>query len=85
MPATNGNTEEHKVSGEGLVARVKELVHQGNIRRIIIKNDDGHTLMEVPLTVGVVGAVLLPVWVAIGALAALAANYTLVVETVDKP
>jgi DNA-binding Lrp family transcriptional regulator len=78
------HTEEHKVSGERLLSRVKELVHEGNIRRITIKNDAGHTLMEFPLTVGVVGAVLLPIWVAIGALAALAANYTLVVEKVDK-
>jgi hypothetical protein len=73
-------TEEHRVSGEGLVARVKELVHQGNIRRIIVKNAGGDTIMEIPLTVGVVGAVLLPVWVALGAIAALAADYTLVIE-----
>jgi hypothetical protein len=78
------HTEEHKVSGERLLSRVKEMVHEGNIRRITIKNEQGHTLMEVPLTVGVVGAVLLPIWVAIGALAALAANYTLVVEKADK-
>ena len=85
-PSSEGkvHTEEHKVSGERLLSRVKELVHEGNIRRITIKNDQGHTLMEVPLTVGVVGAVLLPIWVAIGALAALAANYTLVVEKVEK-
>ncbi|HSC33246.1 MAG TPA: DUF4342 domain-containing protein [Gemmatimonadaceae bacterium] len=85
-PSSEGkvHTEEHKVSGERLLSRVKELVHEGNIRRITIKNEQGHTLMEVPLTVGVVGAVLLPIWVAIGALAALAANYTLVVEKVDK-
>ena len=85
-PSSEGkvHTEEHKVSGERLLSRVKELVHEGNIRRITIKNDQGHTLMEVPLTVGVVGAVLLPIWVAIGALAALAADYTLVVEKVDK-
>lgn len=85
-PSSEGkvHTEEHKVSGERLLSRVKELVHQGNIRRITIKNEQGHTLMEVPLTFGVVGAVLLPIWVAIGALAALAANYTLVVEKVDK-
>lgn len=85
-PTSEGkvHTEEHKVSGERLLSRVKELVHEGNIRRITIKNDQGHTLMELPLTVGVVGAVLLPIWVAIGALAALAANYTLVVEKVDK-
>lgn len=78
------HTEQHRVDGPRLLAKVKELIHEGNIRRITIKNEQGHTLMEVPLTVGVVGAVLLPIWVAIGALAALAANYTLVVEKVDK-
>ncbi len=73
-------TEEHRVSGERLVARVKELIHQGNVRRIIVKNDAGHTILEIPLTVGVVGAVLLPLWVALGSIAALASHYTLVVE-----
>ncbi len=74
------HTEEHRVSGEGLVARVKELIHEGNVRRIIIKNDDGRSIMEIPLTLGVVGAVLMPVLAAVGAIAALAAHYTLVVE-----
>lgn len=74
------HTDEFQVSGDRLLSRVKELVHQGNIRRITIKNEQGQTLLEVPLTVGVVGAVLIPVWVAIGALAALAANYKVVVE-----
>lgn len=69
-----------KVTGEKMLQKVKELVHQGNVRRIIIKNTEDHTLMEIPLTVGVVGAVLLPVWVAIGAMAALAADYTIEVE-----
>jgi hypothetical protein len=73
-------TEEHRVSGEGLVAKVKELIRQGNIRRIILKDDDGRTIMEIPLTVGVVGAMLLPAFVALGAVAALASDYTLVVE-----
>jgi hypothetical protein len=77
------HTEEHQVSGERLLARIKELVHEGNARRVIIKNDDGHALLEIPLSVGVVGAVLLPVWVAVGAIAALAADYTLVVERTD--
>ncbi|HVA57370.1 MAG: DUF4342 domain-containing protein [Gemmatimonadaceae bacterium] len=80
MADTTGNTEEHKVSGEGLVARVKELVHQGNIRRIIVKNDKGHTIFEIPLTFGLVGAAFMPVLVALGSIAALAAEYTLVVE-----
>lgn len=75
--------EEFQVSGDAVVAKIRELVHAGNIRRITIKNEEGKTLMEIPLTVGVVGAVLLPVWAAIGAVAALAANLTIVVEKVD--
>jgi Domain of unknown function (DUF4342) len=77
---STGTTEEHKVSGEGLVGRVRELIHQGNIRRIIVKNDKGQTLLEIPLTFGLVGAALMPVLVALGSIAALAAEYTLVVE-----
>lgn len=77
-------TEEHKVSGDDLVAKVKELVHEGNIRRIIIKNEEGKTLIEVPLTLGVVGAVLLPVLAAIGAIAALVTDCTIVVEKVEE-
>jgi len=73
-------TEEYQVSGESLVAKAKELVHEGNIRRIIIKNEEGKALIEVPLTLGVVGAALLPVWAAIGAIAALVTNCTIVVE-----
>ncbi|HJP55465.1 MAG TPA: DUF4342 domain-containing protein [Gemmatimonadales bacterium] len=76
----NVRTEEHKVSGEGLVARVKELIREGNVRRIIVKNDEGRSIMEIPLTLGVVGAMLMPVFVALGAIAALASHYTLVVE-----
>ena len=76
----NVRTEEHKVSGEGLVARVKEIIREGNVRRIIIKNEEGRSIMEIPLTLGVVGAVMMPVFVALGAIAALAAHYTVVVE-----
>ncbi len=77
-------TKEYRVAGDSLVSKIKELIHQGNIRRIIIKNDEGKVLIEIPLTVGVVGAVLLPVWAAIGAIAALAANLTVVVEKVRE-
>jgi len=77
-------TSEFRVRGENLVAKIKEIIHQGNVRRIIIKNDEGRTLLEVPLTLGVVGAVLAPVWAALGALAALAADLRIVVEKV-KP
>ena len=69
-----------KVTGERLLSRIKELIHEGNVRRIIIKNEEGHTFLEIPLSVGVVGALLLPVWVAVGAVAALANDYTLDVE-----
>ena len=76
-------TEEFQVSGDVLLAKVKELVHEGNIRRIMIKNEEGKTLIEIPLTLGVIGAVLLPVWAAIGAIAALAVNYRIVVEKTE--
>ena len=72
-------TEEIQTTGEDLVGKVKEIVHEGNIRRIIIKNEEGKTLIEVPLTLGVIGAVLLPVWAAIGAIAALVTDCTILV------
>jgi hypothetical protein len=72
--------EEYKVTGDELLGKIKEIAHEGNIRRIIIKNEEGKTVIEVPLTLGVIGALLLPTLAAVGAIAALAANYTLVVE-----
>jgi hypothetical protein len=72
--------ERHRVSGEKLLQTVKRLVHEGNIRRIIIQDAEDRTILEIPLTIGVVGAVLLPAWVAIGAIAALAADLTIEVE-----
>jgi hypothetical protein len=76
-------TEEFEVTGDQVVETVKRLVHQGNIRRITIKDTDGRSLIEIPLTLGVVGAVLLPVWAAIGALAALVTRCTIVVEKLE--
>ena len=61
--------EEFEVTGEKLLATVKELVHQGNVRRVVIRNAKGVTLLEIPLVLGIAGAVLVPVWAAIGALA----------------
>lgn len=72
--------EEFNVTGDEVVATVKRLVNEGNIRRLIIKNEDGRTMFEVPLTIGVIGAALLPVFAAIGAAAALATRCTIVVE-----
>jgi hypothetical protein len=76
--------DEYQVAGDDLLHKVKELVHEGNIRRIIIKNEDGKRLIEIPLTLGVVGIALLPVWAAIGAVAALVADCTIVVEKVAE-
>lgn len=76
--------EEFKVDGDKLIAEIKRILHEGNVRRIIVKNDKGETLIEVPLTIGVVGAIFLPVWAALGAIAALVANFTIVVERVEE-
>ncbi len=75
--------QEFSVNGDQLVAKVRELIEEGNVRRLIIKNEEGRTLLEVPLTVGVIGAALLPVFAAIGALAALATRCTIVVERAE--
>lgn len=76
----NFRTEEFKVDGEKLIAKIKEIIHEGNIRRIIIKDKDGKTVMEIPLTFGVVGVLLAPTLAAIGAVAALVTEATIVVE-----
>ena len=76
--------EEFTIRGDALVAKIKELIHQGNIRRIILKNEEGRVLIEIPLTVGVVGGVLsaalFPVMAAVGAIGAMVAHLTIVVE-----
>ncbi|MEO6860883.1 MAG: DUF4342 domain-containing protein [Microcoleus sp.] len=81
------SVEELKINGEDLVTKVKELIHEGNIRRIIIKNEEGRILVEVPLTVGVVGGVLgaalFPVIAAVGAIGALVAQMTIIIERTD--
>jgi len=77
-------TEEFHVNGEELLGRIKKLVHDGNIRRIIIKNKEGGTVIEIPLTFGVVGALLAPTLTAVGAIAALLTEATIVVEKSEK-
>ena len=74
--------EEFEVSGSQLVDKVKELIHEGNIRRIVIKQS-GKTLLEIPLTIAVVGAVLAPILAAIGTLAALVTDCTITVERTE--
>ena len=73
-------TEEFQVKGEEIVAKIKELLHQGDIRRVIIKNEDGKTLIDLPLTIGVVGVLVAPQLAALGAIAALLTHGTIVVE-----
>lgn len=72
--------EEFKVSSDDLVKTVKELIHEGNIRRIIIKDEKGKVLLEIPVTIGVIGAILAPWLAAIGVIAAMVTNCTIVVE-----
>ena len=83
-PNADVRTEEFNVTSDKVISTLKDLLQEGNIRRVILKNEEGTTLMEIPLTLGVVGVLLLPVWAAIGAIAALAARMTIVVERVDK-
>lgn len=71
--------EEFKVSGEELLKKVKQLISEGNVRRIVIKNKQGKTIVEIPLTVGVVGTLLAPPLAAVGAIAALVTECTIVV------
>jgi hypothetical protein len=77
-------TEEFQVTGEELLDKIKELMHAGNIRRIIIRNQEGHTLIDIPLTFGVVGALVAPQLAAIGAIAALLGNGSIVVEKTEE-
>jgi hypothetical protein len=71
--------EEFKVNGEELIAKVKELIKAGNARRIIIKNEAGNTVIEIPLTIGAIGTLIAPALAAVGAIAALVTKCTIVV------
>ena len=74
------NHESFKVSGDEILTKVKEIIKEGNARRIIIKNDKDETIMEFPLTIGAIGVVLAPIFAAVGTLAALATHCTIIVE-----
>lgn len=77
-------TEEFRVNGEELIAKIKNLLKEGNIRRIIIKDKEGKVVFEIPLTFGVVGVLIAPQLAAIGAIAALVTEATVVVEKVEN-
>jgi hypothetical protein len=78
-------TEEFKVTGGEIINKIKELIHEGNIRKIILKDEEGKTFLEIPLTIGLVGALVVPVWAAIGAIAALVSKLTIIVEKAEEP
>jgi hypothetical protein len=74
-----------RLRGQAFVDKVKELIHEGNVRRIVIKNEQGNTVMEIPVTAGVVAAIVAPVVTAIGAIAALANEWSIEVEHPEPP
>ena len=76
--------EEIKVTGGKLKSKLKEVVREGNVRRIVIRNASGRTLLDMPLNAGIAGAVLAPFWLAVGSIVALAKEFTIVIER-DAP
>jgi hypothetical protein len=84
MPSARVVYEEFKVMGKDLVEKISQLIHEGNVRRIIIKDEKGNTFLEIPLTVATVGAIAVPLLAALGAIAALIANFTIVVEKTQE-
>ena len=83
-PEQKSYQEELQVMGEQLLSKVRELIHEGNVRRIIIKQD-GNTIMEIPLAFGVVGVIAAPVLVAVGAISALIAQCSIEVVRSEQP
>jgi hypothetical protein len=84
MTDQNTTTEEFSVKGEELLNKVKQLLHEGNIRRIIIRDKQGRSVAEFPLTLGVAGAVLAPILAAVGAIATLLSEATIVIEKTEQ-
>lgn len=83
-PGGDGGREKHTVSGDRVIEKIRELIREGNVRHVVIKNEEGRTLIEFPVTVGVAGALLLPVWAAIGAVAAVVGSCSIEVERMDQ-
>lgn len=74
-----------KIRGEAMTAKVKDLLHEGSVRRIIVKNHDGHTVIEIPVTAGVVAAIVAPALTAVAAIAALANDWEIEVQRETEP
>jgi len=84
MDSIRVTLEEFKVLGKELVDKVREIIHEGNVRRIIIRDEHGHTFIEIPLTVAAIGVVAAPILAAVGAIAAHLAHFTIIVERVHS-
>ena len=84
MTEETTRTEEFEFNGDTLIAKIKELIHEGNIRRMIIKNEEGRVLIDIPLTVGILGTLVAPQLAALGAIAALVTHGTIIVEKVEE-
>lgn len=79
-----GTFESFRVSGKEILSKIEELIREGNARRIIIKNENDETIMEFPVTAGVIGVVIAPILAAVGALAAVLTSATIVIEKKKK-
>ena len=77
--------EEFKVKSEEVIEKIRELIHEGNVRRLIIKDEDGKVYLEIPVTIGVIGAVIAPALAAVGAVAAMVANLKIEVIRTEEP
>ena len=84
MTEENVRTEEFEISGDTMMAQIKELLHEGNIRRIVIKDAEGQSLISIPMTIGVVGVLVAPQLAALGAIAALMTRGSIVVERIEE-
>ena len=78
-------TEEIKITGEKLKVEIEKLIHEGNVNHIVIKNAEGHTLVEFPVGIGVIGLVLAPMLAAVAAIATFAADFTIVITRTEPP
>jgi hypothetical protein len=78
-------TEELKVSGENLLSEIERLIHEGNVNHVVVKNTEGHTIIEFPVNVGLIGLVLVPILAAVAAIATYAAHFTVIVTRSEPP
>jgi hypothetical protein len=85
MPDVKGFTEELKVEGKELVDTVKRIIHEGNVRRVVVRNPEGRTILDIPVNAGVLGAVVFPMIATLATIAVYAARYTLIIERSGPP